>query len=521
MSLSGVLYGVDDTSDLYRINPVNAQARYIGGVGAVVNGLVVASNGTIYASGNHSLYIVNPASGAGTRVGKNTGFSSSGDLAFSSNGTLYMSAIGDVLVRLNTSSGVGTSIGPIGFSDVYGLGFSFGTLYGETSDSQLITIDPLTGKGTLLADDGLASRGMAVPPSAVVPNGSLSPVATALATPREAFSSISDTIVNVVITTGVVIFITFPAQIFNATLDENYEEILAMWRRLAWRLWRKRHRRKPKRQRSPSEVRKRQFVALGTVVGIGSVVGGFRDPNFGFNLASIANFLGTVFCLVVLIAVPAMAAVGYRWIQRKPTHFDPRAIPAGIAVAVLSVLVSRLTHFEPGYLYGLVCGISFAHKLAKSQEALVTTLEALATLAVSVAAWLAFVPVDRAALAPGSGFGVALLDDFFASVFVGGLVGLAIGMLPLRFLPGGTVYEWSRKAWAVMFAIAMFGVVAVMLRPSSGPARPGAAPFVTTIVLFVVFGGVSLLFRQFFAHRHGRGNQESHVTAATGLGRFR
>jgi hypothetical protein len=67
----------------------------------------------------------------------------------------------------------------------------------------------------------------------------------------------------------------------------------------------------------------------------------------------------------------------------------------------------------------------------------------------------------------------------------------------------------------------MFGVVAVMLRPSSGPARPGAAPFVTTIVLFVLFGGFSLLFRQYFAHRHGRGDQESHVTAPTGLGHFR
>jgi hypothetical protein len=188
---------------------------------------------------------------------------------------------------------------------------------------------------------------------------------------------------------------------------------------------------------------------------------------------------------------------------------------------VLSVLVSRLTHFEPGYLYGLVCGIAFAHKLAKSQEALVVTLESLATLAVSLAAWSAFVPVDRSALEPGSGFGVALLDDFLASVLVGGLVGIAIGMLPLRFLPGGTVYEWRRKVWAAMFGIAMFGIIAIMLRPSASPVRPGAAPMVTTIVLFVAFGGVSLLFRQYFAHRHGRRDEESRVTAPTGLGRMR
>ena len=523
LSPSGALWGIDDTSALYRIDPVTAAARYIGLVGAVVNGLVVGTDGTIYASGFQSLYTINPTTGAGTRIGQNTGFGSEGDLAFSSNGVLYMSATGNVLVRLNTSNGIGTEIGQIGYSNVFGLGFSIDTLYGETAGSQLITIDPATGAGTLVvSDDGVASNGMAVPTTVSSQAGRwLSPVATALATPHEAFSSITETIVNGVITAGIVVFITFPAQIFNATLDENYAEILAMWRRFMWRLWRKRHRPASKRERSPSEVRKREFVALSTVVVVGSIVGGFRDPSFGFNLASVANFLGTVLCLVVLIAVPAAVAVGYRWVRRKPTHFIPRAIPAGLPIAVFSVVVSRLTHFEPGYLYGLVCGIAFAHKLVKSQEAFVVTFESLATLAVSVAAWLAFVPVDRSALEPGSGFGVALLDDFLASVLVGGLVGIAIGMLPLRFLPGGTVYEWSRKAWAAMFGIAMFGIVAIMLRPSAGPVRPGAAPIVTTIVLFVVFGGVSLLFRQYFARRHGRRDEESRVTAPTGLGRIR
>ena len=522
ISPSGVLYGIDDTSDLYRIDPVSAAATYIGYVGAVVNGLVVATDGTIYASGFDSLYAINPTTGAGSRVGNNTGFGSEGDLAFSSSGVLYMSATGNALVRLNTSNGVGTQIGSIGFSNVFGLGFSLGTLYGETSASQLIMINTATGQGTLIADnDGVASNGMAVPPTVLPASPSLSPVGTALATPHEAFSSIPDTIVNAVVTAGVVVFITFPAQIFNATLDENYEEILAMWRRLMWRLWRKRHRPGSKVQRSPSEARKREFVKLSAVVAVGSVVGGFRDPSFGFNLASVANFLGTVFCLVVLIAIPAATAVTYRWVRRKPTHFSPRAIPAGIAIAVLSVLVSRLTHFEPGYLYGLVCGISFAHKLAKSQEAFVTALECLATLSVSVAAWLAFVPVDKRALAPGSGFGVALLDDLLASVFVGGLVGVAIGTLPLRFLPGGILFEWKRKVWVAIFGIAMFGIVAIMLRPSASPVRPGAAPLVTTIVLFIVFGGMSLLFRQYFAHRHGQRDGESHVTAPTGLGRMR
>jgi hypothetical protein len=38
----------------------------------------------------------------------------------------------------------------------------------------------------------------------------------------------------------------------------------------------------------------------------------------------------------------------------------------------------------------------------------------------------------------GASFVLVILDDFLAAVFVGGLVGTMIGLLPLRFLPGGT-----------------------------------------------------------------------------------
>ena len=182
LSPSGALWGIDDTSAFYRIDPVSAAATYIGRVGTVVNGLVVGSDRTIYASGFQSLYTINPATGAGTRVGGNTGFGSEGDLAFSSNGVLYMSATGNALVRLNTRNGVGTEIGEIGYSNVYGLGFIFDTLYGETSNSELITIDPATGKGTLVvSNDGVASNGMAVPTAGSTEAARwLSPVGTAL-----------------------------------------------------------------------------------------------------------------------------------------------------------------------------------------------------------------------------------------------------------------------------------------------------------------------------------------------------
>jgi hypothetical protein len=335
------------------------------------------------------------------------------------------------------------------------------------------------------------------------------------------------TVENVAIASAAIVFITFPAQMFNSTLDENYVEILAMWRRFLWRLGGKRRlarkrRRDVQEKREPQEKSRRsELITFATVLSVGSLIGGFRDPHFGFNLASVANFFGTLCALVVLIAVPAAAATAYRRMRGRPVHIKLRAIPAGIAIAVVSVLISRIAHFEPGYLYGIVCGIAFAHRLGKSEEGHVVGLESTATLLAAVAAWLAFIPIDRLALHPEANFGVVLVDDWLASIFVGGLVGVTIGLLPLRFLPGGTLAQWHRGIWAVMFGVALFGIVAIMLRPSSGPARPGSAPVVTAIVLFVSFGGVSVAFREYFARRRPAGDRESRVTAPTGVERFR
>ena len=353
-------------------------------------------------------------------------------------------------------------------------------------------------------------------------------IATTLPTPREAFSSVVHTVENVVITSVAIVFITFPAQMFNSTFDENYVEILAIWRRLLWRMGGRRRLARKRRAQwaargSPAQEtpRKNELVTFLSVLAAGSVIGGFRDPSFGFNLASVANFTGTLLALAVLIAAPTAAATAYRKVKRRPTKARLRAVPAGIAIAVLSVLISRLAHFQPGYLYGIVCGVAFAHKLAKNEEGHVVAFESAATLVAAAVAWIAFVPVDAAAVHPGSPFWVALVDDWLASVFVGGIVGVTIGLLPLRFLPGGTLAGWNRTAWALMFGLASFAVVAIMLRPSSGPALPGSAPLITVIVLFVFFGGVSVAFRQYFSRRRPAGDRESRVTAPTGVERFR
>jgi hypothetical protein len=202
----------------------------------------------------------------------------------------------------------------------------------------------------------------------------------------------------------------------------------------------------------------------------------------------------------------------YRKARNKPVTFHLHALPAGVVVAVFCVLVSRLTDFRPGYLYGLVCGVVFGSRMAKHENGHVVALGALATLAVSVGAWFAWVPVFAHASHAGAGLVYVLVDDFFAAAFVSGLVGSVFSLLPLRFLPGGDLAGWHRGAWLATFAAAVFLFVQVMLRPVTGAAHPGHAPAVTAIILFVVFGGISIAMRRHVLKKQAAAGRTSATT---------
>ena len=251
---------------------------------------------------------------------------------------------------------------------------------------------------------------------------------------------------------------------------------------------------------------------------LGSLLGNLINPHFGLDLSSLASFLAVTAAIVVGVAVPGAINLEYRRHRHGAEQARPflKALPAGLAIAAGCVLVSRLASFAPGYLYGLICGVAFSRELAKHEKGHVITLSTVATLVLATAVWLAWAPVQASVGHGHAGFGLVLLDDFLASLFVSGLVGSVIGMLPLRFLPGGDVAAWHRGAWAAIFGVALFGMLQAMLRPVSH-SHVGHAPIVTVIILLVLFGGGSLAFRQHFARRRKK-PEEPEAQAAQAQG---
>ncbi len=346
------------------------------------------------------------------------------------------------------------------------------------------------GNGKVPALLTLGVIGAATPPASM-----LSTVGGSLATPATLLGASLGSLVSALITVALILLITFPSQLFNRTYDENHTRIRAWWEhRMRW-LGRMR------RRDAHVDPSLRGLLSFTVVLAAGGVLAATLDPGFGMNLRSLALFIGAVLAIVAGVTVSALAAGIYRSTNHHVGHWRLRALPSALLIAVACVLVSRITDFQPGYLYGLIGGVVFTGRLNAVQEGHEVAVASLGTLAASIAAWLLWVPVSSAAAADPSNFGLALSENFLAALFLSGMVGLVISLVPLRFLPGERLAQWHWGAWAALFGVACLAVIEVMLRPQTRPAHQSFAPFWTTLGLFLAFGVASVLFWAYFKVR--------------------
>ncbi|MEA2535178.1 MAG: hypothetical protein QOJ93_2989 [Actinomycetota bacterium] len=309
---------------------------------------------------------------------------------------------------------------------------------------------------------------------------------------------------SLLVTAGLVLLIVFPADLFNATLDENYDEVRS-WFGLGPRS-------------SKAERPLRQALALAGFIAFGGVLYGFLDPHFGLNLSSLALALGLSVALALITIVFRLPFL----LHSKQHHGEwarLKVLPGTAVMAVACVGLSRLLGFLPGYLYGLIAGLEFRRE-ADDTTGRLTSLAALTILILGLVTWAARAPVAAAAARAGAGFWVVAADACLAAIFVAGLTTLVFSLIPLRFLEGTKVTRWSRKAWVALFAAGLFAFVHILLQqPSSGyVGHTQSNQKWVVIALFVGFGLFSVAFWAYFRFRPARTDLEG---ASVGSGRSR
>ena len=364
---------------------------------------------------------------------------------------------------------------------------------------------------------------------------------------------------SVAITAGIVLLVPFPSALFNSTLEDNYDAVMAGVGRVRRKLrdswlrfirWlraeiARRRQRPPALQAapiadqahplagplpptaSPGPVMAAPVTAapvsagqpardvwrtpLGILafVGISAVFYSFLDPTFGISLTSLASLVGLAVGLLIILVAYGLPLLYFSRNQR--IALTVRALPASLIIALVCVLVSRIANFQPGYLYGLVIGFFFAHELTPEIEGKAEAWAAGMSLGAAFVAWvvLAFI---RGGAAGGDPTTNALLQAATVTVVVAGIENAVFAMLPMRFLPGAAVYKWNRVVWIALLGLGIFAFAHVLLNPAGGAgylSDTTRTPFVTLVVLVVLFSIASVGFWAYFRFRPSPRHEEA------------
>ena len=286
------------------------------------------------------------------------------------------------------------------------------------------------------------------------------------------------------------LFMAFASELFNSTLEGNYDEV-AGW----LRIWGRRAAGISRFWGGP--------IGIGLFLALGAVVYGWLDPTLGLDLDSAATLIGLLIGLVVVMItfeLPGML------MYRRRTGALPglRALPWTLAAAAVCVAISRIASLEPGYLYGLLLGIVFAREPSDAEEGRQTAVGAAWTFVVALGAWAALGWV-RGDPAPVTGLGGLAVETALAVIVVGGLEAVAFGLLPMRFLAGQALYRWNRPLWAALFGIGTFAFLYLLVGPHTGYlSELPLSGLMAAFGVFAAFGTISVLFWSYFRFRRER-----------------
>ncbi len=251
---------------------------------------------------------------------------------------------------------------------------------------------------------------------------------------------------------GLLLFVAIPAELLNATLSEQYD-------RFAKRM--------PRLKRAPgwwaaltSMLKATPIVGAIVITLLVSVIFGFADPGFGFDLTSLRVVLA---CALGLLAVGFVAnaltgiAVAKRW--GLSTRMELK--PLGVILAVIGVVISRLLEFSPGLLIGLLLGIALVGKVSRRDEVRTTLTKSGIVFGLAIVAWLVY-SFTSGSLVDQS-FGSNLFLETMVAITTEGLTALVIGLLPFKFLEGESLWNYSKPLWVGVwvFVAAIFALVVI------------------------------------------------------------
>lgn len=295
-----------------------------------------------------------------------------------------------------------------------------------------------------------------------------------------------------------------PTPIFNSTLSAH-RALIGRWMRRKGRVFRRG--RGPSGPARPSLLSRMAGLSttwqgLVLYVGVATLLYASLSSDFPFR-DPLTVLVVTLTGIAIGTAVSQLPSELY---VRRRYHERGRVRVAlwTLGLAAICVVIARLTGVQPGYVYGIIGGFTFTVALTHADEGRMAYRGMLILLAVGIVAWFLRVPLQPApGVLPDGPAQIA--NKVLAGIFIGAIEATAIGLIPLRFLEGESLFRWSRVRWAVLWGIGIFLFAHVILYPvSSYEPDPSAVGLTTILVSVAIYGTLALSFWWFFRRRDAR-----------------
>jgi hypothetical protein len=335
-------------------------------------------------------------------------------------------------------------------------------------------------KPTATHGSGVGDPGTGIAPNILT--RALTPIADVAVHPNKIISAFEIGLV-------LLLLAVLPAHLLNATIAEQsdrFERRFPKWHT-------------PRRLSALVAWFRSAPVVGGIVVTLATaILFGFADPSFGFTLASLRLILacGIALFLVGYVAnalTGVIARVQWNIVAAVSTR------PYGLILTIVGVLISRLLHFSPGFLIGLILGLTIQGKSAAGFAWRTVVLRSSIVLIMAIAAWIGYSTLTLGGNEGGT-FGSALLVETLVAITTEGVVALLVELLPLRFLEGERVYAHSKVLWGIFYVLTLVVFVLAVV-PWEGNWDALGSSLWTWIIVLAAFAfvcvGVYVYFRRF------------------------
>lgn len=319
--------------------------------------------------------------------------------------------------------------------------------------------------------------------SATAPNiltNSMNPIIEVLSDPERIPAAFAAGLV-------LIIFAILPAHLLNSTIAEQYERFA---------------RRMPALRSAP-----KWYTSLSAALAKAPALGGillmaatgflfaFADPHFGFNLHSLRLIIALSAALFVVFFVANWITAA---IMRRVWDVDVvvRLRPLGLILTVVGVIVSRILEFSPGFLVGVVLGLSIASSAAAEHAWKAVLIRASVVTGFGIASWMVYSSIAEGVHHDPTFLNEVVLE-FFVAIATEGIVLLLVELLPLHMLEGERLYKKSKVLWGAVYTVVLVVFILAVV-PWEGNWRELGESFWPWFTAVAIFGAACVSIYLYF-----------------------